>query len=353
MKIAQVAPLHESVPPAKYGGTERVVSYLTEELVRQGHEVTLFASGDSKTSARLMPQGKRSLRTDPDCEDSLAPHVVMLEEVLRCADEFDVIHFHIDYIQYPAFSRIATRHLTTQHGRMDHASLQTVFRMYREAPLVSISNAQRTPIPWANWLGTVYHGLPLDLYRYTETAGRYLAFVGRISPEKGLDKAIEIARRAGMPLKIAAKVDKQDREYFDEIIRPLLNDSSIEFLEEVGDPEKQELLGEAAALLFPINWPEPFGIVMIEAMACGTPVIAFPCGAVPEVINEGATGFLVNNVDEAVEAIGKLPSLSRKLCREVFERRFSSTRMARDYCALYEKLQAGEHSVELEVRQCL
>ncbi len=348
MKIAQVAPLHESVPPAKYGGTERIVSYLTEELVRQGQEVTLFASGDSKTTAKLIPIGTQSLRTDPNCQDSLAPHIVMLEEVLRRADEFDVIHFHIDYIHYAISSRIETPHVTTQHGRMDVRGLEDVYRMYRSEPVVSISNAQQRPIPWANWVGTVYHGLPLDLYSCENAPEPYLAFVGRVSPEKGLDKAIEIAKRAGLPLKVAAKVDKADTEYFETVIRPMLDDP-IEFLDEVDDHQKQNLLGKASGLLFPINWPEPFGIVMIEAMACGTPVIAFPRGAVPEVIDHGVTGLIVNNVDEALKAVKRLSSFDRKECRAAFERRFSAARMAHDYCVIYERLSGSKQDTAVEV----
>ncbi|MGH9559519.1 MAG: glycosyltransferase family 4 protein [Bryobacteraceae bacterium] len=354
MKIAQVAPLYESVPPAKYGGTERVVSYLTEELVRQGHEVTLFASGDSQSRAHLVPGCERALRTDPKCHDPLACHIVMIEEVYRRISDFDVVHFHIDYVHFPVSSRTDSVHLTTLHGRLDLPELPSIYKIFPEEPVISISRAQRAPLPRVNWLATVHHGLPSNLYRACGDHEPYLAFVGRISPEKGLDKAIEIARRAGMPLCIAAKVDKADREYFETSIKPLLNDSSIEFLDEVGDKEKQRIIGRAAALLFPIDWPEPFGLVMIEAMACGTPVIAFRRGSVPEIVDHGATGFVVDNVDRAVEAVQNLSSFSRALCRQVFKRRFSATRMALDYLKQYEALQnRQEYGASIEVHPCL
>lgn len=353
MRIAQVAPLYESVPPTKYGGTERIVSYLTEELVREGHEVTLFASGDSKTSARLIPQSKRSLRLDPKCHDPLAPHILMLENVFRRAEEFDVIHFHVDYLHYPVSRRMDTAHVTTLHGRLDLPELRLIYKTFSDVPVVSISQAQRTPVPFANWVGTVYHGLPESLYCGEESAGGYLVFVGRISPEKGADKAIEIATRSQMPLKIAAKVDAADRDYFEEVLRPAMNHPLVEFLGEVGDHEKQELIGGAAALLFPIDWPEPFGIVMIEAMACGTPVIGFRRGSVPEVIDDGVSGFVVDTVEQAVECVRKLPTLSRKRCRQVFQQRFSSARMAEEYTAVYEKLQSSGTSLDLEIPQCL
>lgn len=352
MKIAQVAPLYESVPPAKYGGTERIVSYLTEELVRQGHDVTLFASGDSKSSAHLIPQCQRSLRSDPKCFDPIAVHVTMIEQVFQHASEFDLIHFHVDYLHFSVCRRLDTPHVTTLHGRLDLPELPALYRTFSDVPVNSISQAQRAPLPWANWVANVHHGLPKGLYTLEESPQDYLAFVGRVSKEKGLERAIEIAKRAGRKLKVAAKIDKQDQEYFDTAIRPMM-DHTIEFCDEVGDREKQELIGKAAALLFPIDWPEPFGIVMIESMACGTPVIAFNCGSVPEVIDDGVTGFIVQNVEQAVKKIDEVPALSRKLCREIFERRFSANRMAQMYTALYAKLQAAATDVRSEVRQCL
>lgn len=338
MKIAQVAPLYESVPPQLYGGTERVVSYLTEELVRQGHDVTLFASGDSVTSARLISTCLRSLRLDPDCVDQIAHHLVMLEEVFRRADDFDVIHFHVDYFHFPWSRRYPVRHLTTLHGRLDLTDLVPLYREYAEMSVVSISDDQRKPLPWLNWLATVHHGLPPDLHACFDGAGEYLVFLGRISPEKGLDRAIEIADRAGLPFKIAAKVDKADREYFEQAIRPLLDQPHVDFVGEVGEEEKGKLLGGARALLFPIDWPEPFGMVMIEAMACGTPIIAFRRGSVPEVMVEGRSGFVCDNVDEAVAAVGRLSEVSRQEVRRVFEERYTAERMARDYVAIYQRL---------------
>ena len=340
MRIAQVAPLYESVPPRLYGGTERVASWLTEELVRQGHDVTLFASGDSVTMARLVAPCPRALRLDPDCTDPLAMHLVLLEEVFRDPQRFDVIHFHCDYLHLPFSRRQRCAHLTTLHGRLDIPELKSLYREYRGAPVVSISDAQRRPLPWLNWQGTVYHGLPRHLHPFYEGPGRYLAFLGRISPEKGIDKAIEIARRVGMPLKIAAKVDRNDREYYECQIKPLLKTagSLVEFVGEVGGPDKDEFLGHAAAMLFPIDWPEPFGLVMIEALACGTPVIAFRRGSVPEVMNDGVTGFVVDDVDQAVRMVGRIGELSRRRCRAVFEERFDAGRMAREYVAIYRRL---------------
>jgi glycosyltransferase involved in cell wall biosynthesis len=338
MKIAQVSPLYESVPPEKYGGTERVVSYLTEELIEWGHEVTLFASGDSITNAELAPCCPRSLRTDPGCRDPLARHYLMLEEVFRRASQFDLIHFHIDYLHFPLSRRSGISQLTTLHGRLDLPDLAPLYRQFRDMPLVSISDAQRRPIPWAGWLGTVHHGLPEDLFKFHEVPGDYLAFLGRIAPEKRVDRAIEIARRAGMPLKIAAKVDKLDQDYFDAVIKPLLDPSLVEFIGEVGDKDKEEFLGDAYALLFPIDWPEPFGLVMIEAMACGTPVIAWPHGSVPEIMEDGVTGFIVEEVDEAARAVERVESFDRRWCREAFERRFTVARMAEDYINIYERL---------------
>ncbi len=342
MRIAQVAPLHEAVPPKLYGGTERVVHYLTEELVRQGHEVTLFASQDSKTSARLVPCCERALRLNPSCRDRLAHHVLMLEKVAQMAEDFDIIHFHIDYIHFPLMRRLKVSHVTTLHGRLDIPDLYPLYREFAEMPVVSISNAQRAPLPFVNWVGTVYHGLPKDLYRFYARPGRYLAFLGRISPEKRPDRAIEIAEKAGMKLLIAAKVDEADRAYYEEVIKPLLKSPWVEFIGEIGDDEKNEFLGKAYALLFPIDWPEPFGLVMIEAMACGTPVIAWRCGSVPEVIEDGVNGFIVESIEEAVQAVEKVAGLKRLLCRKTFERRFSAERMARDYLRVYEKVTTEE-----------
>src|SRR5881275_3072120 len=335
MRIAQVAPLYESVPPKYYGGTERVVSYLTEELVRQGHDVTLFASGDSETKAHLVAACRRSLRMDKHCVDRLAHHMLMLENVVQRAAEFDIVHFHTDYLHFPLSRREQITHVTTLHGRLDLPDLVPLYQEFREMPVISISNGQREPLPWANWQATVYHGLPADIYRFRAAPGSYLAFLGRISPEKRVDRAIEIAKQVGMPLKIAAKVDRVDKDYFDSIIAPLLRNSLVEFVGEIGEREKDEFLGNAYALLFPIDWPEPFGLVMIEAMACGTPVIAYEGGAVAEVIEEGRTGFVVTELEDAIEAVRRVPDLCRARSREVFEERFTVTRMANDYLKVY------------------
>jgi glycosyltransferase involved in cell wall biosynthesis len=342
MRIAQVAPLYESVPPALYGGTERVVSYLTEELVREGHEVTLFASGDSTTAAKLIPPCKRALRLDPDCQDSLAYHIIMLEEVFRRAHNFDIVHFHIDYLHFPVSRRTRVANITTLHGRLDLPEHAAVYRRFPDMPLVSISDAQRQPLPLASWRATVYHGLPDDLYSFEPRSGKYLAFIGRISPEKGLDRAIESAVRAGMPIRIAAKIDKVDREYFEVAIKPLLDHPLVEYIGEIGEREKSEFLGGAYALMFLIDWPEPFGLAMIEALACGTPVIAFRRGSVPELIDHGVTGFIVNSVEEAVEAIAQVAKLNRGDCRKAAEQRFSSYRMANDYLTQYAALQTQD-----------
>ena len=338
MRIAQVAPLYESVPPKYYGGTERVVSYLTEELVRQGHEVTLFASGDSITKARLVPACRRSLRLDERCVDQMAHHLVMLEHVFARTADFDIVHFHVDYMHFPLSRRDRITHVTTLHGRLDVPDLVPLYQEFREMPVISISNGQRQPLPRANWQATVYHGLPVEMYRFREKPGNYLAFLGRVSPEKRVDRAIEIARLVGMPLKIAAKVDPVDKDYFESVITPLLSNSLVEFMGEIGDAEKDEFLGNAYALLFPIDWPEPFGLVMIEAMACGTPVIAYRGGAVPEVIEQGHTGFVVEGLQDAVDAVRRISNLSRKRCREVFAKRFTTTRMAHDYVQIFERL---------------
>jgi glycosyltransferase involved in cell wall biosynthesis len=338
MKIAQVAPLYESVPPARYGGTERVVSYLTEELVRLGHDVTLFASGDSRTSARLVPTARRALRLDPECHDPIGRHLLHLEQVFAEARRFDVIHFHVDYLHFPISRRIAVPQVTTLHGRMDLPDLEPLYREYSDMPLVSISRAQRHQLPNASWRATVPHGLPEDLYEFRKGVGGYLAFLGRISPEKRVDRAIEIARRSGRRLRIAAKVDRADTEYFERQIGPLLSDPHVTFLGEIGEEEKNEFLGHAAALLFPIDWPEPFGLVMIEALACGTPVIAFPGGSVEEVVEPGETGFIVSSVDAAVDAVHRIERIDRFRCREAFERRFTAERMAEDYEAIYREV---------------
>jgi glycosyltransferase involved in cell wall biosynthesis len=314
-----------------------VVSYLTEELVRQGHEVTLFASGDSSTGARLVACCPRALRTDPGCDDPMVHHFLMLEKVFRRAAEFELIHFHIDYLHFPSSRWRGLAQITTLHGRLDIPDLVMLYGEFSEMPLISISDAQRRPIPSAIWLGTVYHGLPEDLFSFHETPGNYLAFLGRISPEKRVDRAIEIAKRSGMLLKIAAKIDKVDQEYFEAIIKPLLDHRLVEFVGEIGGQEKEEFLGNAYAVLFPIDWPEPFGLVMIEAMACGTPVIAWRHGSVPEVMEEGVTGFVVEDLDEAVHAIEKLASFDRRQCRRVFERRFTADRMASDYVSIYQQ----------------
>jgi glycosyltransferase involved in cell wall biosynthesis len=342
MRIAQVAPLYESVPPKYYGGTERVVSYLTEELVRQGHEVTLFASGDSVTRARLVAPCARALRLDHTCIDTIAHHIVLLEQVFHEASAFDIIHFHIDYLHFPLSRRHTTPQLTTLHGRLDLPDLVPVYREFLDMPVVSISQAQRQPLPWINWQGTVYHGLPENLYTFCDQPEPYLAFIGRISPEKRVDRAVEIAKRLGMPLRIAAKVDTADRDYFAQVVEPLLHHPLVEYEGEIGEGAKDMLLGHASALLFPIDWPEPFGLVMIEAMACGTPVIAFRRGSVSEVIEEGVSGFIVDSMEEAVRAVENVPRLSRRRCRDAFEARFSASRMAHDYVTIYRQLVAAK-----------
>lgn len=339
MRIAQIAPLFESVPPRLYGGTERVVHYLTEEFVRLGHDVTLFASGDSQTSAELVPVSPTALRLDPDVKDPFPYLTLTMERVRQRADEFDILHFHTDYFHFPLFRGVADKTVTTLHGRLDLSDLWPLYKEFPDMPLVSISNYQRLPMPKVRWLGTVYHGLPLDAYSFRPNPqGKYLAFLGRICPEKRPDRAIEIARQAGIKLKIAAKVDDADVAYFENEIVPLLGDPLVEFIGEIGEDEKAEFLGNALAMLFPIDWPEPFGLVMIEAMACGTPVIAFRCGSVPEVIEHGATGFIVDSVEEAVAAVGKARTLNRRHIRQHFETRFSVDRMAADYLVLYERL---------------
>jgi len=338
LRIAQISPLTEAVPPKLYGGTERVISWLTEELVALGHEVTLFASGDSVTSAHLEPMWPTALRLDGSVRDPNALHVSMIEQVARRAGEFDLLHFHLDYYAFSVMSRQATPFLTTLHGRLDLPEHEPVFATFPTVPVVSISNAQRRPVPNARWIGTVYHGMPDDLLKPAPTEPSYLAFLGRISPEKRVDRAIHIAERCGMPLKIAAKVDAVDHDYFEEMIKPLLAKPHVEFIGEISDAQKSEFLSGALALIVPIDWPEPFGLVMIEAMACGAPVIAFNRGAVPELIEDGVTGFVVEDETSAVGALRHLSRLSRPAIRKRFEERFTARRMAKDYLAVYRDL---------------
>lgn len=349
MKIAQIAPLIESVPPRLYGGTERIVSYLTEELVGLGHEVTLFASGDSITAANLVPCATKALRLDASVRDVIPYYMLMLDRVRQRADEFDILHFHIDQFHFPLFRPIAGRTVTTLHGRQDLHDLLPLYVGFCDMPLVSISNAQRRPMPNANFAGTVHHGIPAGLYRPTEKPrGGYLAFLGRISPEKRPDRAIGIARALGIPLKIAAKVDRADEVYFRTQIEPLLEGGGVEFIGEIGEQQKAQFLGEALALLFPIDWPEPFGLSMIEAMACGTPVLAFRCGSVPEIVEDGITGAIVETMEEAIAAVPRIIALDRKKVRQRFQQRFSATRMAQDYVAVYRSLLASSASVDSE-----
>jgi glycosyltransferase involved in cell wall biosynthesis len=352
MRIAQVAPLFESVPPRLYGGTERVVSYLTEELVRQGHDVTLFASGDSVTNAGLVPGCERALWRDPECRETLPHHIRLMDLVFREATRFDIIHFHCDYIHFPLLRYHRTPTVTTLHGMVRRHDLEPLFRRYPEVPLVSISDDQRAPLPWANWQSTVYHGLPRGLHTFRAEAGDYLLFIGRISPEKRLDRAIEIARRSGWKLKVAAKIYEEDRGYYLSTIEPLLRvaHSFVEFVGEVGGKDKDELIGRANALLFPIDWPEPFGLVMIEALACGTPVIAWRNGAVPEIIEEGRTGFIVDNIDDAARAVRNVARLSRRNCRASFEDRFDAVCMASNYEKVYHRILHGPYP-QLEIAE--
>jgi glycosyltransferase involved in cell wall biosynthesis len=338
MRIAQVAPLHESVPPQLYGGTERIVHYLTEELVALGHDVTLYAAGDSRTAAELISACPRSLRLDPACLDPLAPHFTMLELLSRQHRDYDIIHFHIDYLHFSISRLLGLRQLTTLHGRLDMPELQPLYQAYDDMPVVSVSDAQRRPLPHANWLGTVPHGLPEDLFAFRPEPSGYLAFVGRISPEKRVDRAVEIAKALNKPLRIAAKIAKADRDYYEEQIAPLFDHPLIEFVGEIEDHEKQTFLGDADALLFPIDWPEPFGLVMIEAMACGTPVIAFDHGSVREVLEDGVTGYIVDDVPAAIEATRRALGLDRRRIRQTFEQSFTARRMARDYVELYREL---------------
>lgn len=337
LRIAQIAPLFESVPPKLYGGTERVVAYLTDELINLGHEVTLFASGDSQTRAKLVAITPEALRLK-NSTDQMAGHILQLQEVIDRAHEFDLLHFHTDYLHFPVSRLGKWKTITTLHGRLDIPELKPLYRKFRDMPVVSISGSQRNPLPIANWVGTVYHGLPANLYTQGPGDGGYVAFIGRFSPEKRADRAIEIARLANMKIKIAAKIDKADQRYFEKEIRHLLAQPHVEYLGEVGEAEKNELLGHAKALLFPIDWPEPFGMVMIEALACGTPVIAFNHGSVPEVIEHGKTGFIVNSVEKAAEALQAIHLINRDDCRETFEKRFSATVMAQNYVQLYKQM---------------
>ncbi|MBV8505113.1 MAG: glycosyltransferase family 4 protein [Alphaproteobacteria bacterium] len=342
MQIAQIAPLMEAVPPKLYGGTERIVAYLTDELVAMGHEVTLFASGDSSTTANLDPGCERALRLDPTVRDSVAPLLAMLERVAQRARDFDVVHLHCDYLGYPVLRRAGVPFLATLHGRLDLPELRLLYRVFSDVPVISISNSQRRPLPEAAYFATVYHGLPERLLLPGSGSGGYLAFIGRISPEKAPDRAIRIAARAGMRLKIAAKIDPVDRDYFKAEIEPLLAQPYVEFIGEIGEHEKADFLGNAAGLLFPIAWPEPFGLVMIEAMACGTPIIALRNGSVPEVVDDGITGFIVDDDAAAASAAEQIHLLDRTLIRTIFEQRFTARRMAEDYTRLYQDLTSGQ-----------
>jgi glycosyltransferase involved in cell wall biosynthesis len=356
MKIAQIAPLIESVPPRLYGGTERIASYITEELVALGHDVTLFASGDSITAANLVPCVPKALRLDVSVRDTIPYYMLMLDRVRQRADDFDILHFHIDQFHFPLFRNIAGRTVTTLHGRQDLPDLHSLYAGFNDMPLVSISNAQRRPVPNIHFVGTVLHGIPVGLYRAAEAHRGYLAFLGRISPEKRPDRAIAIARALGIPLKIAAKVDRVDEVYFRTQIEPLLAGGGVEFIGEINDRQKSQFLGGAQALLFPIDWPEPFGLCMIEAMACGTPVLAFRCGSVAEIIENGLTGGIVDSVEGAIAMLPQVIALDRKKVRQRFEQRFSATRMAKDYVRVYHKLLAStkaDHRPEQDRQRAL
>ena len=353
MKIAQVAPLAESVPPRLYGGTERIVSILTEELVRLNHDVTLFASGDSQTNARLVPACDVALRLSSEpVVDSIPHYIRLLELVFRQAHEFDILHFHIDYLHFPLTRRQSIPALTTLHGKLTIPDLVPLYKEFDDMPVVSISDSQREHLPWINWAGTVYHGLQEGLYHFHDRPGEYLAFLGRVCPEKRPDRAIEIAEQTGVQLKIAAKVDDADNTYFKEEIKPLLKSSScVDFIGEVNDQEKDDFLGNALAFLFPIDWPEPFGLVLIEALACGTPIIAFRNGSVPEIVEHGRTGFIVDSLEDAIAAVQKVGSIDRRACRAAFEKRFTARRMAQDYLTIYEKISAEpDASTQSETR---
>ena len=340
LKIGLVAPLYEAVPPKLYGGTERVVAHLADALADLGHDVTLFSSADASTRAHLIPVRDQAIRLDPHpLKSDLAAHLTMLDEVRRRADAFDVLHFHVDLLHFPFFTEMASRTVTTLHGRLDIKDLAQAYQRWPEYPLVSISDSQRQPLAFANWISTVHHGLPEDIYRFSPQAGGgYLAFLGRISPEKRPDRAIAVAKRAGIPLKIAAKVDAVDRAYYHDVIEPLMQDPLIEYVGEIGDDQKSSFLGNALALLFPIDWPEPFGLVMIEAMACGTPVIAWNCGSVPEIVRDGVTGRVVGSEDEAISAVEQVAALDRHRIRQEFDSQFSSTVMANNYLRIYRRL---------------
>lgn len=344
MKIAQLAPLYESVPPRLYGGTERVVYNLTEALVEMGHDVTLYASGDSTTSARLVPQAERALRLDTTCKDPLARHMLMLESLYRDHLDFDLIHSHLDYLPFAFARRSTVPFVTTLHGRLDMPDLPPLYDEYSELPVVSISDAQRLPLPQANWVATVYHGLRPERFAFKNEPGEYLAFLGRISPEKGVDVAIKLARQVGIPLRIAAKIDRVDWEYYCATIKPLMDGPLVEYVGEIGEDEKSDFLGNALALLFPVDWPEPFGLAMIEAMACGTPVIAARCGSVPEVVDEGITGYIFDTFSDAVDAVERVLGFDRQACRETFEQRFTARRMAMDYVDVYNALLSNRFS---------
>lgn len=346
MRIAQVAPLWESVPPKLYGGTERIVSYVTEELVAMGHDVTLFASGDSETTARLEAICPQALRLNTGIFNRDAPLIMLQEKGLGSAHDFDIIHSHLDFTGFPLARRNPVPVVTTLHGRLDLPELKPVYREFSEMPLVSISDAQRLPLPWANWAGTIYHGLPRNMYSFQAESQGYLAFLGRIAPEKRPDQAIEIAKRSGIPLRIAAKVDPSDRMYFEAEVEPLLHHPLIEFVGEISDAEKDEFIGNAMALVCPYDWPEPFGLVLIEAFACGTPVIAYRRGSIPEIVDHGVTGFICDTVDEMVNAVGQVPLIDRKRCRTAFDERFTADRMARDYVTLYERLLLGDGAMQ-------
>jgi glycosyltransferase involved in cell wall biosynthesis len=356
MKIAQISPLMESVPPRLYGGSERIVSYLTDELVRLGHDVTLFASGDSVSRANLVPCVPAALRLDANVRDVIPYYMLMLDRVRQLADEFDILHFHIDQFHFPLFRPIAHRTVTTLHGRQDLHDLKPLYVGFCDMPLISISNAQRRPVPKANYLATVQHGIPVHLHKPTyRPQGGYLAFLGRISPEKRPDRAIRIARECGIPLKIAAKVDKVDEAYFRKEIEPLLDQPGIEYIGEINEREKTQFLGDALALLFPIDWPEPFGLSMIEAMACGTPVLAFHCGAVDEIVDPGVTGIIVETMEEAVRRLPETIALDRRMVRRRFDERFTATRMAKDYVQAYRALlkrpSMSEHETAVPMRE--
>lgn len=341
MKIAQVSPLFESVPPRNYGGTERVVSYLTEELVRQGHDVTLFASGDSRTAARLVAPTASSARPQIKRPSWLSAHCIELDLVAAQAQEFDVIHFHTDYLHFPLAKRLAVPHVTTMHGRLDLPELGALFSHFNDVPVVAISESQRRPVPQAAWAATVHHGLPRDLYRFSADSGGYFLFIGRFSHEKRVDRAIEIAKHCGKPIYVAAKIDEGDPDYFEQHVKALLDDPLVRYVGEIGEREKRELLGGAVALLCPIDWPEPFGLVMIEALSCGTPVITYRCGAAPEIVEHGVTGFIVDDQEAAFDAARDVQGLDRRACRTAFERRFTVERMAAEYLEVYRQLHAA------------